>query len=172
MATYVTETGLKNTFQSFLNKLKDWLPIKKSNDKVVITGPTYKEALEIDVDGEIKIIGTNSSPKSLRNWIDSKGTIVVQNYSEASQYISLDYLGSLIYIKESSEDYLEGLYAISINSNGGSIMISKIGMTTSSDEDLGVRVDRLENWIDNPLTVGDIDILTDDDPTNDNQIYN
>lgn len=169
---YVTETGLKATLNAFLGKLKTWLPIQTKEDKVVITGPTYKEAMEIDVDGEIKIIGTNQDPISLRSWINSKGTVVVDSVEEAQEYVKSEFLGTLIYIKNGTTDYIEGLYVISVNSNGGQPMLAKLGTTTASSEGLDVRMDKVENWIESPLSNTEIDILTDDDPTNDEQVLN
>lgn len=171
MSQYITTTGLKNTMQSFLNKLKEWLPIKKEDSKVKIQGPSFKDAMEIDIDGEIKIIGTNTNPVSLRSWIDSKGTIIVDTYEDALQYQLDQYLGSFIYIKNSSGENYEGLYLVCLKPYGGSVILSRIGTTTSS-EDINIRIDKLEGWIENPLTNNEIDILTDEDPENDKTIIN
>lgn len=168
---YITSNGLKNTLQSFLNKLKSWLPIKREESKVKIQGPTFKDAMEIDVDGEIKIIGTNTNPVSLRSWIESKGTIVVDTYEDALQYQIDQYLGSFIYVKNASGENYEGLYLVCLKPYGGSVVLSRVG-TTTSGEDVGLRIDRLEGWIENPLTNNEIDILTDEDPENDKTIIN
>lgn len=178
MSQYITTTGLKNTMQSFLNKLKEWLPIKKTEESVIIQAPekapeAFKNSIEIKSDGMIYIIGTNQDQIQLQSRLDKIGTIIVDSSDDALSYLSEEYLGSLIYIKEGDSVYTAGLYTISINASlHGELMLVKLGTTTSSDVDLGERVDAIEQWIDKPLNTDEIDILTDDDPDNDTLINN
>lgn len=174
MTQYITTTGLKNTMQSFLNKLKEWLPIKKTEESVVIQSPeTFQNSIEIKSDGMIYIIGTNHDQIQLQSRLDKIGTIIVDSPDDALSYLSEEYLGNLIYIKEGDSVYTAGLYTISINASlHGELMLVKLGTTTSSDVDLGERVDAIELWIDKPLNIDEIDILTDDDPNNDTLINN
>jgi hypothetical protein len=166
MGQYITETGLKKSFQSFLDKLKEWLPIKKQEDSVVIQAPeTFKNALEIKSDGMIYIIGTNSDTIKLQERLDRVGTIVAETVDVAKTYLKSEYLGSMIYIKEGAADFVAGLYTIGIDAaNHGALKLIKMGTTTSSAEDLGERVDILEDRCDNldkfvadPLDKGEID---------------
>lgn len=168
MAKYITETGLKITLQNFLNRLKEWLPIKKQENSVVIQSPeTFENALEIKSDGMIYIIGTNRNTIKLQERLDKIGTIIAENEEVAQNYLTEEYLGSMIYIKTGSENFVAGLYTIGINaSSGGSLMLIKLGTTTSSTEDLGVRVDALEDRCDNledfvedPLDQSEIDSI-------------
>lgn len=172
MSQYITTTGLKNTMQSFLNKLKEWLPIKKAEESVIIQSPeTFQNSIEIKSDGMIYIIGTNHDQIQLQSRLDKIGTIIVDSSDDALGYLSEEYLGSLIYIKEGDSVYTAGLYTISINASlHGELMLVKLGTTTSSDVDLGERVDAIEQWINKPLNTDEIDILTDDDPNNDTLI--
>ena len=157
---YVTPIGLKNSFQSFLDKLKTWLPIKKYQDSVVITTPEYQNAVEIKSNGMIYIIGTNQDQISLQERIN-KGTEVVDNYLDALSYLeSQDNLGKLIYVLNDLDedndgfiDYSAGLYVILKNLNTNQNVLVKLGTTTSSEKDLGERVDALEHFVKNPIKI-------------------
>ena len=110
MAKYITETGLKKSFQNFLDKLKEWLPIKKNGDSVAIQAPeTFENALEIKSDGMIYIIGTNRNTIKLQERLDKIGTIMAENKEDAQKYLVDDYLGSMVYVKNGSEDFVAGL---------------------------------------------------------------
>lgn len=157
---YVTPIGLKKSFQSFLDKLKLWLPIKKNQDSVVITTPEYQNAVEIKSNGMIYIIGTNQDQISLQERIN-KGTEVVDSYLDALSYLeSPDNLGKLIYVLNDLDedndgliDYSAGLYVILKNLNTNQNVLVKLGTTTSSEKDLGERVDALEHFVKNPIKI-------------------
>lgn len=165
MATYITKEGLKQTLANYTNSLKSWLPLKKKDDSVVIEAPTtYKNALEIKSDGMIYVIGTNNDTIQLQSRLDKIGTVIVETPEEASDYLTQEYLGSLIYIRTGNDSYVAGLYTIGINASAsGSLMLVKLGTTTSSSEDLGTRVDALEDFVDKPLEFSEIDELIKDD---------
>ena len=170
MATYITKEGLKQSLMNYTNSLKswlgEWLPIKKqtndSNEEIIaIQSPSYKNVMEIDIDGNIIVLGTDRDPVKLQERLDKVGTIVVETFEEAEQYLIESNLGRLVYVKNANETMVEGLYSIVINaSNHGSLLLSKIGTTTGSTEDLGARVDALENFVKNPMTNDEINIIT------------
>lgn len=159
---YITKTGLKNSFQSFLDKLKDWLPIKKNKDSVIITTPEYQNAVEIKSNGMIYIVGTNNDSVSLQERIN-KGTEVVDTYLDAFAYLeNPDNLGKLIYVlndfdKDGDQivDYSAGLYVILKDIVSLQHHLVKLGTTTSSERDLGERVDALEYFVENPIEIKD-----------------
>lgn len=159
---YTTRTGLKNSFQSFLDRLKDWLPIKKNKNSVIITTPEYQNAVEIKSNGMIYIVGTNNDSVSLQERIN-KGTEVVDTYLDASAYLeNPDNLGKLIYVlndfdKDGDQivDYSAGLYVILKDIVSLQHHLVKLGTTTSSEKDLGVRVDALEHFVENPIEIKD-----------------
>lgn len=169
MATYITKEGLKQTLLNYTNSLKNWLPLKKTDQSVVIEAPkeapeTFKNALEIKSDGMIYVIGTNNDSIQLQSRLDKIGTIMTETPEEALTYLSQEYLGSLLYIKNGNQSYISGLYTIGINASAsGSLMLVKIGTTTSSAEDLGTRVDALEDFVDKPLEFSEIDELIKDE---------
>ena len=169
MAAYITKEGLRQTLLNYTNSLKNWLPLKKTDQSVVIEAPkeapeTFKNALEIKSDGMIYVIGTNNDSIQLQSRLDKIGTIMTETPEEALTYLSQEYLGSLLYIKNGNQSYISGLYTIGINASAsGSLMLVKIGTTTSSAEDLGTRVDALEDFVDKPLEFSEIDELIKDD---------
>lgn len=169
MAIYITKEGLKETLSNYTKSLTKWLPIKKNNNSVVIEAPentpeSFKNALEIKSDGMIYIVGTNNDTVQLQSRLDKIGTIITETPEEASAYLSQEYLGSLLYIKNGNDSYISGLYTIGINASAsGSLMLIKLGTTTSSEEDLGTRVDALEDFVDTPLSFNEIDDLIKDE---------
>lgn len=170
MTQYITTNGLKKTLENYTSSLKKWLigwlPIKKqSNDLgeevIAIQSPSYKNVMEIDIDGNIMIIGTDRDPIKLQERLDKIGTIVVETFDDATPYLTESNIGRLIYIKNAGENMVAGLYTIAIDaSNHGSILLFKIGTTTGSTEDLGTRVDALEYFVKTPLTETEISDIT------------
>jgi hypothetical protein len=159
---YITPIGLKNSLQSFLDKLKNWLPIKKNKESVIITTPEYKNAVEIKSDGTIYIVGTNNDQISLQERIN-RGTEIVDTYLIALEYLE-DYknLGKLIYVLNDMTDddgkveYSSGLYVVLKNITTQKLILSKLGTTTHSEKDLGERVDALEQFVKTPININDI----------------
>ena len=167
---YITNNALKNTFAKFTSTLKSWLPIKLVDvdndgtpDKVVIQTPEYKNIMEIDVDGNIYIIGTDSDPIKLQDRLNNAGTLQANTYEDAKQYLNdRSNLGKLVYVLESSEEADAGLYTIALDAgNGGNLLLLRVGTTTNTNESLESTVIRLESWMDNPIENKDIDEITD-----------
>lgn len=154
---YITPTGLQKSLQRFLDKLKDWLPVKKKGDSVVITTPEYQNAVEIKSNGMIYIVGTNNDQISLQQRINN-GTEIVTTYLMAHAYLNNPKnLGKLIYVLEDTKDdngiivQSAGLYVVAKNIATQALILTKLGTTTTSEKDLGERVDALEHFVNNPL---------------------
>jgi hypothetical protein len=153
-AKYITNNALQNTFRNFISVLKDWLPLKKEEGKILIQIPSNAEGtpiidvLEINNDGEVYLIGLDNDTQkdSLQKRIGSGGTIIVDNYSAAKKELKSKNLGRLVYLKQDETlndiTYISGLYTIGINNS--SLHLYKIGETTGVSEDIGKRVDDLE----------------------------
>ena len=159
---YITPLGLQKSLQRFLDKLKDWLPIKKKGDSVVITTPEYQNAVEIKSNGMIYIVGTNNDQISLQQRINN-GTEIVNKYIDAIGFLnSYDNIGKLIYVLEDTKNedntiiYSAGLYLVAKNIVTNNPILTKLGTTTSSEVDLGERVDALEQFVKNPIHIDDI----------------
>ena len=115
MAAYVTETGLKNTLQSFLNKLKEWLPFRKSTTSEgvdVVSFPssikeneTFKNTMELHSDGKIFILGTNRDPIHLQESIESKGTTFVDGIDNLKSFLKEENKGRFFYLNNGNEEY-------------------------------------------------------------------
>lgn len=150
-----------------------------------------RNAIEIRKDGMIYIITDikTNSIESLQNALAKKGTVICSTYDEVSNYISKDSIGQLIYISENISydggEYTQGLYVVG-NSSMGIPILTKLGTTSSSTVDLSQRVDELEirignledfesriqnieNWIDKPILIEEIENITKQD-LNDNSI--
>jgi hypothetical protein len=148
MAKYITNNALKNTFFRFTSVLKNWLPIKKKDEKTIIQTPNYKDIIEIDIDGNVYIIGLDDSRMNLKNELERCGTFVVEYYDDILSHEDSKNLGRLFYVRNSSTDHIAGLYVMGIGLNG-KLCPYKIGETTGSTADVGTRVDSLENWVKN-----------------------
>lgn len=151
MSQYITTSGLKTTLTNYTSSLKKWitsiLPFKKDEDGIKISAnESFENSLEIKKNGMIYIVGTNHNTINLQAKLDTVGTIVCKNHTEAQQYIKEEYKGSLIYIEEGDVNNTPGLYTISKNLNTGTWILTKLGTTTSSEVDLGERVDKLEQF--------------------------
>ena len=166
---YITNNALKNTFAKFTAALKSWLPIKFEDvnndgvpDKVVIQTPEYKNVMEIDTDGNIYIIGTDSDPIKLQERLNNIGTLQADTYKDAKQYLNdRSNLGKLVYVLENSDEADAGLYTIALDAgNHGNLLLLRVGTTTNNNESLESTVIRLENWMDNPIDNNDIDEIT------------
>lgn len=169
----------------------------KSNQNTVLSvgvgasNTDRKNAIEIRKDGMIYIITDikTNSIESLQNALAKKGTIVCSTYEEVSNYISKDSIGQLIYISENLSydggEYTQGLYVVG-NSSMDIPVLTKLGTTSSSSVDLSQRVDELEirignledfesriqnieNWIDEPILLEELENITKQD-LNDNSI--
>lgn len=150
-----------------------------------------RNAIEIRKDGMIYIITDikTNSIESLQNALAKKGTVICTTYDEVSNYISKDSIGQLIYISENISydggEYTQGLYVVG-NSSMDIPVLTKLGTTSSSSVDLSQRVDELEirignledfesriqnieNWIDEPILIEEIENITKQD-LNDNSI--
>ena len=150
-----------------------------------------RNALEIRKDGMIYIITDlkTNSIESLQNTLAKKGTSICTTYDEISYYISKDNIGKLIYVDNNitydGGEYTPGLYVIG-NSTIGTPVLTKLGTTSSSSVDLSQRVDdieirignledfeeriqNIENWIDKPIAIEELENITNTD-LNDNSI--
>lgn len=150
-----------------------------------------RNAIEIRKDGMIYIITDikTNSIESLQNALAKKGTIVCSTYEEVSNYISKDSIGQLIYVSENISydggEYTQGLYVVG-NSSMDIPVLTKLGTTSSSSVDLSQRVDELEirignledfesriqnieDWIDEPILLEELENITKQD-LNDNSI--
>lgn len=150
-----------------------------------------KNALEIRKDGMIYIITDlkTNSIDSLQNALAKKGTAVCKTYDEISYYITKDNLGKLIYVEEiisyDGGEYVPGLYVVGTSTSGTPI-ITRLGTTSSSSIDLSQRVDdieirignleelegrvkNIEDWLDKPIAVEELENITNID-LNDNSI--
>lgn len=150
-----------------------------------------RNAIEIRKDGMIYIITDikTNSIESLQNALAKKGTVICTTYDEVSNYISKDSIGQLIYISENISydggEYTQGLYVVG-NSSMNIPVLTKLGTTSSSSVDLSQRVDELEirignledfesriqnieNWIDKPILLQELENITKQD-LNDNSI--
>lgn len=150
-----------------------------------------RNAIEIRKDGMIYIITDikTNSIESLQNALAKKGTVICTTYDEVSNYISKDSIGQLIYISENISydggEYTQGLYVVG-NSSMDIPVLTKLGTTSSSSIDLSQRVDELEirignledfesriqnieNWIDEPILLQELENITKQD-LNDNSI--
>lgn len=150
-----------------------------------------RNAIEIRKDGMIYIITDlkTNSIESLQNALAKKGTVICTTYDEVSNYISKDNIGRLIYISENityeGGEYTQGLYVVG-NSSMDIPVLTKLGTTSSSSVDLSQRVDELEirignledfesriqnieNWIDEPILLQELENITKQD-LNDNSI--
>ncbi len=150
-----------------------------------------RNAIEIRKDGMIYIITDikTNSIESLQNALAKKGTVICTTYDEVSNYISKDNIGQLIYISENISydggEYTQGLYVVG-NSSMDVPVLTKLGTTSSSSVDLSQRVDELEirignledfesriqnieNWIDEPILLEELENITKQD-LNDNSI--
>jgi hypothetical protein len=169
----------------------------KSNQNTVLSvgvgtsDADRRNAIEIRKDGMIYIITDikTNSIESLQNALAKKGTTICTTYDEVSNYISKDNIGQLIYISENitydGGEYTQGLYVVG-NSSMDVPVLTKLGTTSSSSVDLSQRVDELEirignledfesriqnieNWIDEPILLEEIENITKQD-LNDNSI--
>lgn len=169
----------------------------KSNQNTVLSvgvgtsDADRRNAIEIRKDGMIYIITDikTNSIESLQNALAKKGTTICTTYDEVSNYISKDNIGQLIYISENitydGGEYTQGLYVVG-NSSMDVPVLTKLGTTSSSSVDLSQRVDELEirignledfesriqnieNWIDEPILIEEIENITKQD-LNDNSI--
>lgn len=147
MSQYITTTGLKNTLQSFLDKLKEWLPIKKTEESVIIQSPeTFLNSIEIKYDGKIYILGTNNQPEHLQASLDKKGTTIVKSINDINLFLTEENIGRFIYVIDGNEEYPSGLYIIGIDANNGGVpILIRIG-TTVGEKGLETRVVVLEQW--------------------------
>ena len=108
-----------------------------------------RNALEIRKDGMIYIVTDlkTNSIDSLQNALAKKGTAICKTYDEISYYITKENLGQLLYIdgliENENTTYVAGLYVVS-NSSSGIPILTKLGTTSSSSEDLSQRVDNVE----------------------------
>lgn len=150
-----------------------------------------RNAIEIRKDGMIYIITDlkTNSIESLQNALAKKGTVICTTYDEVSNHISKDSIGQLIYISENISydggEYTQGLYVVG-NSSMDIPVLTKLGTTSSSSVDLSQRVDELEirignledfesriqnieNWIDEPILLEELENITKQD-LNDNSI--
>lgn len=150
-----------------------------------------RNAIEIRKDGMIYIVTDlkTNSIDSLQNALAKKGTVVCKSYEEISYYITKENIGQLIYIEETitydGGEYAPGLYVVGISASG-SIVLTKLGTTSSSTVDLSQRVDdieirignledfesriqNIENWIDEPINITELENITNID-LNDNSI--
>lgn len=166
---YITNNALKNTFAKFTSALKSWLPIKLvdvdndgASEKVVIQTPEYKNIMEIDIDGNIYIIGTDSDPIKLQDRLNNVGTLLADTYEDAKQYLNdRSNLGRLVYVLESNKEADAGLYTVALDAgNHGNLLLLRIGTTTNTNESLESTVVKLESWMDNPIENKDIDEIT------------
>lgn len=169
----------------------------KSNQNTVLSvgvgtsDADRRNAIEIRKDGMIYIITDikTNSIESLQNALAKKGTTICTTYDEVSNYISKDSIGQLIYISENISydggEYTQGLYVVG-NSSMDIPVLTKLGTTSSSSVDLSQRVDELEirignledfesriqnieNWIDEPILLEELENITKQD-LNDNSI--
>ena len=153
---YITDQGLKNTLQSFLDKLKEWLPFRKtiSGETEIISFPSkelYKNTFEIHSDGKIYILGTNNHPEHLQASLDKKGTTIVQSIDDIYLFLTEENIGRLIYLINGNEEYPSGLYIIGIDANNGGVpILIRIG-TTVGEKELETRVVILEQWKQNGM---------------------
>ena len=173
MATYVTNEGLKNTLNQFLKTLKGWLPFNKiaqSDGSEIVAFPSkeeYKHTLELHSDGKIYILGTNSEPEHLQGSLERKGTTFVDGVDNILKFVTDDNKGRFLYLSNGTSEYPSGLYIVGTDaSNHGVPILIRIGTTTGT-ADIEARLTLVEEWIEAPLSQSDIDILTDDDPSND-----
>lgn len=169
----------------------------KSNQNTILSvgvgtsNTDRRNAIEIRKDGMIYIITDikTNSIESLQNALAKKGTIVCSTYEEVSNYISKDSIGQLIYVSENISydggEYTQGLYVVG-NSSMDIPVLTKLGTTSSSSVDLSQRVDELEirignledfesriqnieDWIDEPILLEELENITKQD-LNDNSI--
>ena len=156
MAQYITNQGLKNTLQNFLDKLKSWLPFQKTTvdgeDAVVFPSKdSFKNILELQSNGKIYILGTNNEPEHLQASIEKRGTTFVNDVESAMMLLTDDNKGRFIYILQGTDEYPAGLYIVGIDaSNGGKTTLLRIG-TTTGVADLETRVVVLEQWKNNGM---------------------
>lgn len=150
-----------------------------------------RNALEIRKDGMIYIVTDlkTNSIDSLQNALAKKGTAICKTYDEISYYITKENLGQLLYIdgliENENTTYVAGLYVVS-NSSSGIPILTKLGTTSSSSEDLSQRVDDmeirignledfesrikdLEDWVDEPISLEELENITNVD-LNDNSL--
>lgn len=150
-----------------------------------------RNAIEIRKDGMIYIVTDlkTNSIDSLQNALAKKGTVVCKSYEEISYYITKENIGQLIYVEETiiydGGEYASGLYVVGVSASG-SIVLTKLGTTSSSTVDLSQRVDdieirignledfesriqNIENWIDEPINIIELENITNID-LNDNSI--
>lgn len=150
-----------------------------------------KNAIEIRKDGMIYIVTDlkTNSIDSLQNALAKKGTVVCKSYEEISYYITKENIGQLIYIEETityeGGEYVPGLYVVGISASS-SVILTKLGTTSSSTVDLSQRVDdieirignledfegriqNIEDWIDEPINITELENITNID-LNDNSI--
>lgn len=153
---YITDHGLKNTFQRFLDKLKEWLPFKmiKSDNGDIISFPSkelYKNTFEIHADGKIYILGTNNQPEHLQESLDKKGTTIVYSVNDLYVFLTDKNVGRFLYIVNGNDEYPAGLYIVGIDAgNGGTPTLIRIGTTVGAEE-LETRVVILEQWKQNGM---------------------
>ena len=165
-----------------------------------------KNAISICKDGQINIITNFKShtTESLQHLLDLNGVSFANTAEEIEKYSSSDYLGKLIYLKESFDGYDEGLYIISRGNDGirpffiaESIkkelynyytktevekLISDItlgdlsGLYYTKTEidnvinNLDERIAKSEEFIDSPISLEELEVLTDTDINNDGNI--
>lgn len=150
-----------------------------------------RNAIEIRKDGMIYIVTDlkTNSIDSLQNALAKKGTVVCKSYEEISYYITKENIGQLIYVEETitydGGEYVPGLYVVGVSASGP-IVLTKLGTTSSSTVDLSQRVDdieirignledfesriqNIENWIDEPINITELENITNID-LNDNSI--
>ena len=151
-----------------------------------------RNALEIRKNGMIYIITDlkTNSIESLQNILEKKGTTVCTIFDEVSYYISKDNIGKLIYVDNNitydGGEYTPGLYVIGNNTMGIPVL-TKLGTTSSSSIDLSQRVDdieiritnlenfeeriqSIENWIDDPIAIEELENITNNDLNDDSII--
>lgn len=165
-----------------------------------------KNAIRICKDGQIHIITnfTAHTSESLQHLLDLNGVSFEDNYTEVEKYATEEYLGKLIYLTKSHDEYDDGLYIIS-RSEGGikpfyiaeSIrkelsnyytkaevekLISEVTLgdlsslyytKTEIDEtisNINDKLDEHDEFIEKPITLEELEVLTDTDINKDGNI--
>jgi hypothetical protein len=108
-----------------LENLYNWLPFKKETEKIdFVVGEEAKTVFSIASNGEIFYIAepNTTTLESLQTRLNKAGLQVIETETEFENLCNNANIGKLIYLNNSGENYVAGLYSIILDaSNRGNI---------------------------------------------------
>lgn len=108
-----------------LENLRNWLPFIKNTEKIdFVVGEEAKQVFSIAANGEIFYIAepNTTTLESLQSKLNKVGLQVIETETEFENLCNNANIGKLVYLNNSGENYVAGLYSIILDaSNRGKI---------------------------------------------------